>query len=142
MGSANLGKSPWNKQQHTTIKCSSCSNNISVTDYDIKRNRKSCSRICASKLRDKGRTTEAFRLRTSNLYKQWRTAVFERDEYTCQVCFSIGGKLNADHIKRFSDFPELRLDVNNGRTLCVPCHLKTATFGNRKQNIISNGVKT
>ena len=31
-------------------------------------------------------------------------------------------------IKRFSDYPDLRHEVSNGRTLCVPCH-KTITFG-------------
>ena len=39
-----------------------------------------------------------------------------------------GGKLNADHIKPFSLFPELRFDLNNGRTLCVECHKKTDTY--------------
>ena len=35
-----------------------------------------------------------------------------------------GSKLNADHIKPFSLYPELRLIVENGRTLCVDCHKK------------------
>jgi len=26
-------------------------------------------------------------------------------------------------------FPELRFEPSNGRTLCVPCHKKTGTFG-------------
>jgi len=55
-------------------------------------------------------------------YKNWRKAVFERDDYTCVECHQRGDKLNADHIKPYLLYPELRLDVNNGRTLCVPCH--------------------
>lgn len=65
-------------------------------------------------------------------YKNWRRMVFERDNYTCVLCGIRGGKLNADHIKRYADFPELRLDVDNGRTLCEDCHKKTDTYGNRK----------
>lgn len=55
-------------------------------------------------------------------YKSWRSKVFARDNYTCQICEQYSGVLHADHIKSWSDNEELRYDVNNGRTLCVPCH--------------------
>ena len=63
-------------------------------------------------------------IRESLDYEQWRKEVFERDLYTCQGCYRIGGKLEADHIKPFSLFPEFRFDINNGRTLCEICHEK------------------
>lgn len=79
-----------------------------------------------------GKTQEHTIIRYSTEMKLWRKAVFERDDYTCQDCKARGVKLNADHIKPFAHFPELRLDVKNGRTLCVDCHRKTPTFGARK----------
>jgi hypothetical protein len=57
-------------------------------------------------------------------YKNWRKAVFERDNYTCVNCNKRGGDIHADHIKPFARFKELRYEVSNGRTLCVPCHYK------------------
>jgi hypothetical protein len=60
-------------------------------------------------------------------YKQWRKAVFERDDYTCQLCNRRGGALEADHILPWATHPTLRYDINNGRTLCVECHRKTFT---------------
>lgn len=58
-------------------------------------------------------------------YAFWRTAVFERDNYTCQHCGDKrGGNLHAHHLQAYADFPELRLEVSNGLTLCQDCHEK------------------
>jgi 5-methylcytosine-specific restriction endonuclease McrA len=62
------------------------------------------------------------KIRKSTIYKMWRKNIFKRDNYTCQICGEIGGRLNANHIKKFSDFVGLRFDVNNGITLCKKCH--------------------
>jgi hypothetical protein len=82
-----------------------------------------------------GKYPEHLIQRRCSEYKVWRQEVFERDSFTCVLCTakSTKGKkviLNADHIKPFSLYPELRFDINNGRTLCVECHRKTDTFGN------------
>lgn len=70
-----------------------------------------------------GVTDENHRQRESYEYRQWRKSVFERDNYTCQVCGASGGELNAHHIKPFSVYPDLRFDVSNGLTLCKQCHI-------------------
>lgn len=78
-----------------------------------------------------GATQGNQKIRASVEYKDWRKAVFIRDDYTCQVCKVRGVELNADHIKRFAEYPELRFELSNGRTLCVPCHRDTPTFGTK-----------
>lgn len=70
-------------------------------------------------------------IRNSPEYKLWRKAVLERDNHTCIWCFRDDLPVQADHIKPFSLFPELRFAIDNGRTLCVPCHETTKTFGGR-----------
>lgn len=67
-------------------------------------------------------------IRTSRKMREWRKNVFERDKYICQKCDSYGVFLQADHIKPFAYFPELRFEISNGRTLCKPCHKKTDTY--------------
>lgn len=76
----------------------------------------------------RGGLTDANRLgRSSVEYRAWRQAVFERDGYACTRCGE-GGLLHADHIQPWAESPELRYDVDNGRTLCRPCHY-FVTFG-------------
>jgi hypothetical protein len=71
-------------------------------------------------------------------YIEWRTAVFLRDDYTCQECGCRGGALEAHHretvnsiLRRFSVKSReealdcIRLwDRNNGITVCSSCHPK------------------
>ncbi len=62
-------------------------------------------------------------LRVSLKSKQWRLGIFERDNYTCQICKdNKGGNLNAHHILRWSKFKSLRYTLANGITLCKDCH--------------------
>lgn len=78
-----------------------------------------------------GKTNESVIIRYSSEAKVWRKAILERDNYTCKGCKVRGGKLEVDHIKPFAYFPELRLELSNGRTLCRPCHKATDTYASK-----------
>ena len=69
------------------------------------------------------------RIRGSLEYKLWRKAVFDRDGYKCIWCGIVGyrNNLQADHIQLFSQYPELRFAIDNGRTLCRKCNIKRHT---------------
>ena len=60
--------------------------------------------------------------------RDWVKKIFTRDNYTCQDCGVVGGKLQAHHIKSYKLYPELRESLENGRTLCVECHKKTDNY--------------
>ena len=89
--------------------------------------------LAASRCRDmvgplspswKSELTEEERLATRNIhgYSEWRTAVYERDNYTCQKCGNIGGVLNSHHIEGYSSYKNKRTLLSNGITLCKDCH--------------------
>lgn len=54
-------------------------------------------------------------------YDQWRQSVFKRDKYTCVNC-GTHDELTADHILPRRLYPQLALEIDNGRTLCTHCH--------------------
>jgi 5-methylcytosine-specific restriction endonuclease McrA len=70
-----------------------------------------------------GKCAERRGERFTKEYKQWRYDVYLRDKFSCQLCGdNRGGNLNAHHIFSFADHPELRLNLDNGITVCETCH--------------------
>ena len=114
----------------TEIKCACCGKKFNVSAY-MANTAKFCSRSCSAKYyftgsnnpQWKGGVTEFNdKFRKSEEYKQWRADVYKRDNWTCQECGYKGRQLVAHHIKKFADYPELRLELSNGITLCRKCH--------------------
>ncbi len=82
--------------------------------------------------------------------RQWRSDIFTRDNFTCVLCGQ-RGYLVADHYpisfrQIFYEYAIKTLqqavdcakfwDINNGRTLCKPCHLKTDNYGHKAKREI------
>lgn len=84
----------------------------------------------------KGGTTK--RTLSDRKYKEWRMAVFTRDDFTCQVCRKVGGYLEAHHIKSWVGYPKLRFNTNNGITLCKNCHNMTK---GRQRKVLEGEIK-
>ena len=61
-------------------------------------------------------------------YRQWRSNIFQRDNWTCQTCQVKGLYFEAHHIKSWAKYPELRYDLENGITLCCECHKLTNNY--------------
>ena len=72
------------------------------------------------------------RARNSTYYREWRLAVFERDNYICQTCGQLGGYLQSHHLESFAKNLALIFDVSNGLTLCADCHSKLPGHHNVK----------
>lgn len=160
---ANLGKKNWELKKYCSRKCSHIAQkgvlgklkhtedfkkSVSLRHTGKKVSLETRKKLSESKKGAKnhnwkgGISTEYHLQRASMENRLWRTAVFERDNYTCVWCFRKGGWsktdkrqiiLNADHIKPFIDYPELRLAIDNGRTLCVDCHRTTDTYGRKSK---------
>ena len=87
-----------------------------------------------------GITPMVLLIRSCFAYRQWRSDVFTRDDYTCQQCGVRGTYLEADHYPKMFTiiFKENNIksieqalecaefwNINNGRTLSRSCHDKT-----------------
>lgn len=90
-----------------------------------------------------GITPLLWQIRNCFEYRQWRSDVFTKDNFTCRLCGIRGTYLEADHYpKMFSViFHENKIrsleealnceelwNINNGRTLCRSCHDKTKKY--------------
>ena len=73
-------------------------------------------------------------IRRSPEYKFWNKQCLLRDNFTCQKTGISGGKLIVHHINNFSDFPELRFDIENGITLSLESHKEFHKIYGRKNN--------
>lgn len=65
----------------------------------------------------------------SKEWKEKRLSILKRDNYECQDCKQKGklttsydAVLEIDHIKELKEYPELKLEDSNLRTLCRTCH--------------------
>jgi len=113
-----------NYQGATIRKCEICG-----IEFISRNRRKYCSHKCAPERFGEsapcwkgGLTPENMKIRNSIGYVEWRNLVFERDNFTCQECGEREGKLTAHHINAFSDYPDFRMEISNGKTLCWKCH--------------------
>ena len=138
-------------RKQVSVECANCGDTVIKTPSLIARvGRVYCGLPCArAHIRGEnaavwkgGVSNKLRRLRSSASFKEWRTAVFERDDYTCQDCGRRGAELHPHHIKAFADYPKLRFDVSNGITLCLLCHGKIhgITYARRKARTHSGEI--
>lgn len=76
----------------------------------------------------KGGITKASKLERHKFRNYIQKKVFERDDYTCQMCETKGVPLQVDHIQPWAEYLELRFKIENCRTLCMRCHYMV-TYG-------------
>lgn len=116
------GKSHY-KSNGKNVSCACCGKSFYRQTHAI-RNSNFCSSECYFKHIHNDTLTDEERMENRDYkeYREWRKEVYERDDYTCQCCGERGQKLAAHHIFNFAKYKELRTDLNNGITLCQPCH--------------------
>lgn len=81
-----------------------------------------------------GCESERIAFRKTYEFKKWRADVLKRDNYTCQLCKEVGGKLNAHHLDGYNWCIEKRTDEANGVTLCEKCHNEFHSIYGRGNN--------
>jgi len=76
-------------------------------------------------IKDRTKLKKSERHHGNSAYQEWRKNVYKRDNFKCKINdLYCNGRIEAHHIFRWSDYPELRYDINNGITLCKFHHPK------------------
>lgn len=115
-----------------------CGNELPVIGAELRKgNTRSCGCLAREISSERGKTrvgklnpsfnhdltlAERATKRKYSEYSEWRKRIYKRDYYTCQRCSKTGGRVVAHHLYSYKHFPTMRLDLNNGVTLCKECH--------------------
>ena len=140
-------KSPFYSRKE--VLCDYCNKPIKVAEYKIKKqNFHFCNKECQNKwqsenirgknhpnwnrdLTDEERNNSRDRRKIEG-YTLFIASVLKRDNYTCQITGKTGVKLEVHHLNCFSDFKEVRMDLDNCITLSKEIHkLFHKIYGNR-----------
>ena len=128
----------YSETTYTNIPCTYCGKPTKVMASQINRRKKHfCSKECQNKWQSenvRGENHPNYKQdisifdriikRNYTEYWDWRKNVYLRDNFTCQCCGdNKGHNLVAHHILNYSEYKELRTDINNGITLCEDCHI-------------------
>ena len=80
-----------------------------------------------------GKTNVLQLIRSVKKYQNWRKDILKRDNFKCQKCGSCE-QLEVHHKRSLFeviDSPSLLWDLDNGVTLCSPCHESTKNKDNK-----------
>ena len=113
-----------------------CGNEKELFTYDIKVGKvQSCGCLWKERLMKRGsdhfkwdsNKTDEERIKGRRFpeYIEWVKNIYKRDNYTCQICglkHSKKNPINAHHIESYNSNLDLRINIDNGITLCKKCH--------------------
>lgn len=138
----------WNRQEK---ECKYCKKEFWCESY-LFDTKKFCSKKCRkSWFNENSLLSVRDRVKKIKKYSDWRNAIFQRDNYTCQICGIRNKKglgktveLQIDHypktfaeivrdnnIRSIDDAIDCKemWDISKNRVLCRECHMKTDTWG-------------
>lgn len=122
-------KNSASKRTGRIVKCSTCSIDIYRRPSQI-HEKNFCGYKCVSISYKQNHKEDKYRiyikfLRRTKEWANWRKSVFKRDSYTCQDCGRNKIYIEPHHIIPTRIDITKVFDINNGVTLCRPCHQKT-----------------
>lgn len=78
---------------------------------------------CYNYVQDRSQLKRNEKKHLDSRYREWMLSVKKRDGWKCKISNgNCMGRLESHHILRWSDYPELRYQINNGITLCHAHH--------------------
>lgn len=111
---------------------------VSLALTGIKRSAITKAKISLANQKRFGTTGNNKRRKNDRIYAAWRDAVYEKDDFVCFMCDKRGGKLHAHHVLPYAKYPEHRLNIDNGVTLCIKCHHKIHGWKTKEDGLLGD----
>ncbi|MCK9370825.1 hypothetical protein M0R04_13025 [Candidatus Dojkabacteria bacterium] len=125
-GKKNIGKPQIGEKNHNwkggLPKCPECGKELSNRETKIC---KQCFRgeYHFAYIKDRTKLKKSEEERNDYAHREWSKNVKNRDGWKCKINNKdCEGKVIAHHILSYTDYPELRYEINNGITLCHAHH--------------------